>query len=191
MEMVFGKLPVLETGRLRLRHLTLDDADDIFQYGQDPRVTQYLAWETHRSILDSLQFIEASISQYDNLEPAPWGIALKETGRIIGTGGFISWRPEHGRGEIGYALTRSYWGQGYMTEAVAEIIRFGFEILNLNRIQAMCEPANIGSARVMEKSGMSYEGILRRYMVQHGEFCDMKIYSILRNEWPTGRKDKG
>jgi ribosomal-protein-alanine N-acetyltransferase len=72
---------------------------------------------------------------------------------------------------------------GLMTEAVQEIIDYGFKVKDLNRIQAMCEIPNIGSARVMEKAGMSYEGILREYMIQHGEFRDMKLYAITRKDW--------
>ena len=70
-----------------------------------------------------------------------------------------------------------------MTEAVRAMISFGFDIKGLNRIQAMCEIPNVGSARVMEKCGMLYEGTLRQYMVQNDSFRDMKMYAILREDW--------
>ena len=72
-----------------------------------------------------------------------------------------------------------------MTEAVKEVIRFGVEEMQLNRIQAICEVANIASARVMEKAGMQFEGVLRNYIQHNGRPLDMKMFSIIRNEWST------
>jgi ribosomal-protein-alanine N-acetyltransferase len=91
--------------------------------------------------------------------------------------------PKHSRAEIGYVIGRKYWGEGLMTEAVKEVIRFGFERMNLNRIQATCFPENIGSYRVMEKAGMKFEGTLREQMFIKGRFQDLKLYSILRKEY--------
>jgi len=85
--------------------------------------------------------------------------------------------------EIAYALSRKYWRKGLMTEAVKEVIKFGFEKMNLNRIYARCFPENIGSYRVMEKAEMQFEGILRKQMFIKGKFQDMKLYSILRREY--------
>jgi ribosomal-protein-alanine N-acetyltransferase len=82
-------------------------------------------------------------------------------------------------------LARSYWGQGYMAEAVRAIIVFGFRELGLNRIQGMCDLPNIGSARVMEKVGMRFEGVLREYFFEKGSSIDVKLYSILHSEWQT------
>jgi ribosomal-protein-alanine N-acetyltransferase len=179
----FGSLPTLETVRLRLRPLTIDDAGDIFAYAADSQVTKYLMWSPHRSIDDSLVFINAAIGRYKKRQPAPWAMELKSEQKVIGTCDYISWSPDHGRTEIGYAMAREYWGRGLMTEAVREIIEYGFRDTGINRIQALCEIPNIGSARVMEKVGMLYEGILRDYMIQHGAFRDMKIYAILRKDW--------
>jgi ribosomal-protein-alanine N-acetyltransferase len=185
MDTEFGDMPVLETARLRLRRLTYDDAEDMFAYASDPEVTRYLMWLPSRSIEESLEFIMTAVERYRNRQPAPWGMELKTEGRIIGTCDYIHWWPAHERAEIGYALSRQYWGQGLMTEAVREIIDYGFRVKGINRIQAMCEIPNIGSARVMEKSGMIYEGILREYMVQRGELRSMKLYAIIKKDRQT------
>ncbi len=176
----FGRLPVLETERLLLRRLTPDDAEDIFAYASDPEVTKYMMWSPHKSLDESLTFIASAMERYKIGSPAPWAIVLKAENKVVGTCDFISWYPDHGRSEIGYALSRLYWGKGLMTEAAREIISYGFDVKGVNRIQAMCEIPNIGSARVMEKVGMSFEGILREYMIQHGQFRDMKLYAIVR-----------
>jgi ribosomal-protein-alanine N-acetyltransferase len=183
MDAEFGDLPELETARLCLRRLTYDDAEDMFAYASDPEVTKHLMWLPSKSVEESLEFIMSAIERYRKRQPAPWGMELKTEGKIIGTCDYIHWWPVHKRAEIGYAMSRLYWGMGLMTEAVQEIIDYGFKVKDLNRIQAMCEIPNIGSARVMEKAGMSYEGILREYMIQHGEFRDMKLYAITRKDW--------
>lgn len=183
MENRFWTMPVLETERLQLRRLTLQDAHDVFSYASDPEVTKYLMWPPHESIDDSLTFIASAIDLYKKRQPGPWGIVLKETRMIIGTCDYIHWWPGHKRAEIGYALSQQYWGRGLMTEAVREMIAYGFREKGLNRIQAMCEIPNIGSARVMEKVGMTDEGVLRQYMIQRGKFRDMKIYAILKKDF--------
>jgi len=182
-EDIFGNLPHLETERLLLRKLCQDDAYDLFAYGRDPEVTKYLLWEPHRTVHDSVQFIEWAIRQYDAGEIAPWGIELKETGKLIGTSGFYTWTPRHRRAEIGYALARPFWRMGLMTEAVRAILDFGYCVMDLNRVEARCFTANVASARVMEKCGMKFEALLREQELIKGRFEDLNAYAILRREW--------
>ena len=133
-EDIYGDLPSLETDRLLLRKLTLEDAADVFEYAREPDITRFLTWKPHRSIEDSKGFIGFMISRYEAKEVADWGIVLKENDKLIGTVGFIRWSPENSRAEVGYALSKEYWGKGIMTEAVSEIIKFGFGKMELNRI---------------------------------------------------------
>jgi RimJ/RimL family protein N-acetyltransferase len=85
--------------------------------------------------------------------------------------------------EIGYCLNRSYWGKGYGTEVAASLIEFGFKDLKMHRIVAMCDPKNIGSWKIMEKNGMTREGVLRENKIIRGNWRDSYIYSILEHEW--------
>ncbi|KRG16146.1 GNAT family N-acetyltransferase [Lederbergia galactosidilytica] len=176
------ELPILETKRLRLRKLKDTDVEDIFRYGSDEEVSRYVTWDRHQSIIDTKQYLEFAKGRYAEKQVAPWGIEWKETGRIVGTIDFIWWKPKHGSAEIGYVLSRDFWGKGIMTEAAKEVIRFGFEEMELIRIQARCLDENIGSSRVMEKAGMRFEGILRKAMFTKGKHWDIKIYSILQDE---------
>jgi [ribosomal protein S5]-alanine N-acetyltransferase len=172
----FADVPKIETERLILRKITLDDAEDMYLYASNEEVTRYVTWNTHSSLSDTIEFINTFLTQYD----APWGIELKENGKFIGTVHFVWWQPEHNSAEIGYVLSKEYWGKGLITEAAMAIISFGFESMNLVRIQARCFLENKGSERVMEKLGMSFEGISRKVMYVKGEHKDLKVYSILK-----------
>jgi len=88
----------------------------------------------------------------------------------------------HSRGELGYWIAHDHWNQGYATEAAAALIEFGFDELKLNRIQARYFVRNPASARVMEKAGMKYEGLLRQHALVRGEFEDVAMYAILSSD---------
>jgi [ribosomal protein S5]-alanine N-acetyltransferase len=171
-------LPVLNTARLVLRRMQEADAQDVFDYASDPAVAEHTSWEPHPTLEASRVFAAAQARSAG----CAWGIVHRSDAKLIGTCGIVRERASH-RAEINFALSRRYWNQGYMTEAVREIIRFGFDVLGLNRIQARCKVSNVGSARVMEKAGMTFEGVLREYSFSKGKYLDLKMYSILRREW--------
>ncbi len=177
---IFKDLPTLETERLILRKVTKDDLASMYEYGSDPEVSKYVTWERHRSIDDTQAFLDFILNQYENGKLAPWAIEYKENGKMIGTIDFVDWQPALRIGEIGYVLHRDYWGRGLMSEAAKRVIDFGFEEMDLVRIQAVCLPENKGSYRVMEKAGMEYEGTLRKARVIKGKHCDVKMYSIVK-----------
>lgn len=180
---VFGDLPELLTPRIRLRRMKLDDADDLFAYATDPEVTRHTSWQPHRSIEESRELLARVVGRYERGEVANWGVEHRLDGRFIGTAGYMRWDVEDRRAEVGYAMAPAYWGQGLMTEALGAIIAFGFEQMQLNRIEARCAAENSGSYRVMEKAGMAFEGTLRERYVVDGAFIDIKLYSILRREY--------
>jgi ribosomal-protein-alanine N-acetyltransferase len=182
----YNELPTLETGCLRLRSIHHEDAADIFEYAADPRVTEFLPWLPHESIEDTHDFIATTLNRQEWPDLAPWGIEHKADGKLIGSCGFHHWRLEHARAELGYVLAQRYWGQGYMTEAVCAVIDYGFDAMLLNRIEALCRVPNLASARVLEKVGMKFEGILRQYMFAKGAYYDYKIYALLREDYATG-----
>ncbi|MBT9146045.1 MAG: putative ribosomal N-acetyltransferase YdaF [candidate division WS2 bacterium] len=163
-EEIFGNLTRLETKRLILRKMTLYDAQDMYEYASDPEVAKYVTWDYHRSIDDSISFLKSTIQKYDNKEVSEWGIIYKKSNKFIGTCGYLWWSLAHSRAEIAYTLSRRYWNKGLMTEAVKEVIKYGFEKMVLNRIEARCMVRNIASQRVMEKFGMKSEGIMREVL---------------------------
>lgn len=187
---IFKNLPILETERLRLRKLSMRDAGDVFDYASVPEVAEHVTWEYHRNISDSMHYLRFITQQYQDGIPSPWGIIHKELGKLIGTIGYHVWSLPNGFGEVGYALSKDFWNKGYTTEAFEEVIKFGFERLRLNRVEATCKIANTASEKVMIKCGLSYEGILRKRLFAKSEYHDLKLYSLLRNEWEQNQLKK-
>ncbi|WP_117160984.1 GNAT family N-acetyltransferase [Paraliobacillus sp. X-1268] len=182
-EKVYGDLPIIETERLILRKVTLEDIEDMHLYGSNEEVSKYVSWDTHETISDTKAFVESILKKYENKQVSPWGIEYKENGKFIGTIDFVWWEPSQQIAELGYVISKDYWGKGLITEVAKEIIKFGFNEMDLVRIQARCDVENIGSARIMEKVGMSFEGTIRKGMFVKGEHRDLKRYSILKEEF--------
>ena len=179
---VFGNLPELNTPRLLLRRVRLEDAAGMFEYASDPEVTRELTWQSHRTTEDSKEFLNYVMGKYGRGEVSEWGIVLRENNKFIGMCGFVWWLPQHAKGEIGYVLSRKYWGRGLMAEAVGAVMDFGFDKMKLRRFQARCNEANTGSERVMQKCGMKYEGLTRDAVFEKGVFKSVKNYSLLSTE---------
>jgi ribosomal-protein-alanine N-acetyltransferase len=174
----------LQTPRLILRKLVITDAEGIFAYASDPQVTSYVLWETHNSIEDSYDYINnVALAMYRSGKGINWGIVEKESNKLIGTCSLHT-TPAHRRAELGYALARDYWGKGIMTEAAKAAIAFGFHVMHLQRVQGYCAVENVGSARVLEKSGMQFEGILHSYVFTKNRSWDVKMYAIAHTSFP-------
>jgi [ribosomal protein S5]-alanine N-acetyltransferase len=153
----------IETVRLRLRLPVLEDAPAIFdQYAQDPEVTRYLAWHPHRYLDETREFLRRCRTVWKDGSAFPWIILRKEDGRLMG---MIEIRMSGHAVNLGYVLGRPYWGKGYAPEAVEVMIDWALGQREIYRVWAVCDVENQASARVLEKSGMVREGILRRWMV--------------------------
>lgn len=179
---LFSRLPSLRTSRLELRALSMRDARDVFAYASDHEVAQYTTWDAHPRLEDSRRFLRTVIQMRALGQAVPWGVVDLESGRVIGTAGFVSWRPEQRRAEVGYAIAKSHWNRGLATEAMAEILRFGWHRMDLYRIEARCLVENSSSERVMQKLAMRFEGVLRGQIFIKGQFRDVKMYAVLRTD---------
>lgn len=183
MDLSYNYMPDLETERLRLRKLTMRDAQDIYTYSKDPQVAKYVLWDAQTSISEARAYLRFMLRKYRLGEPASWGIEWKATRQIIGTIGFMWIQRENASAEVGYSLHRGYWNRGIMTEALQELIRYGFGNMNLNRIEAQHETLNPASGAVMRKCGMTREGTLRQRLMNKGKFVDVDLYAILRKDY--------
>ena len=180
---IFSRLPVLETTRLLLRPLKMSDSQDVFAYSKDPEVARHVLWDAHQTIGQTRAYLRYILRQYRNGEPGSYGIVLKDSGRVIGTIGFMWVNTENQSAEVGYSLAREYWNHGIMTEALRAVLDLAFETLKLHRVEAQHETDNPASGRVMVKAGMRHEGTMRGRLFNKGRFVDVDIYAILRNDW--------
>lgn len=185
---VFARLPVLETPRLILRPMTMRDAQDIYAYSCDPEVARHVLWDAHRSVADSRGYLRFILRQYREGMPSSYGIVLKETGRLVGTIGFMWYSQENSTVEVGYSLARWLWNKGIMTEALQAVNDMAFRTLNVHRIEAQHETVNPASGHVMQKCGMRHEGTLRGRIFNKGKFVDVDLYAILREDWEAMQK---
>lgn len=174
------RLPLIETDRLMLRALEVEDSLALFDYFSKELVMQYYDLSPFKSIEEAIEMINTWHKRTERGEGYRWGITLKDS-TVIGTCGFHNISKEHNRAELGYDLHPDYWGKGIATEACAALIEHGFEQLQYHRIEAYIDPLHTASRRVLHKVGMKTEGCLRDYFFEKGEFVDAEILSIINN----------
>ena len=180
----FAGLP-LETERLSLRPLGEGDAEALFTIFADARVMRYWSsppWKDHEPAHAMIEADrEAATREFLRL-----GLERKEDGRLLGTCTLFAIHEASRRAETGYALASHAWGHGYMLEAMGALLRYGFETLDLNRIEADIDPRNEPSARLLERLGFRREGLLRERWIVGGEVSDSTLYGLLRRDWRAG-----
>ena len=177
----------LETPRLRLRPYAPSDAGDVFALFSDPAVMRYWSsapWTDLQQAHDFLARDAASLAQGTS---ARLGIVRKDDGALIGNCTLFAFDAACRRAETGYVLSPAAWGHGYAHEAVGALLDWGFDKLDLNRVEADIDPRNAASARALERLGFVREGHLRERWIVNGEVCDSFIYGLLRAEWKAGR----
>ena len=175
--------PRLQTERLVLRRITLEDAAAVFQFRSDPEVQRYNDGVMSR-IEQATYLITKLADGYREQSMLEWGVTLQGgDDTVLGIFGYANWSQTHRRAEIGYCLRRDHWRQGIGEEALRAIIAYGFQAMNLNRIHACPWAENIASVRMLEKLGFHREGVLRDEYWDEEAFHDEALYALLRREY--------
>jgi ribosomal-protein-alanine N-acetyltransferase len=174
----------LLSGRLKLRFIELSDLHSIHCLHSLPETDEFNTLGIPENGEETKTIIESWISAHGQEEILNYTFAIEEinTNLFIGLFGLKLWANKHRRGEIWYKLHSDHWGKGYATEALNLILDFGFDTLNLHRIQAGCAVANIGSIKVLEKAGMIREGRGRQLLPLKSGWSDNFEYSILETD---------
>jgi ribosomal-protein-alanine N-acetyltransferase len=180
----------INTDRLLLRRFELDDAYNMFKnWANDSEVTKFLTWEPHSSIEVTKEIIDQWVNNYKDTKTYEWAIELKEIGEVIGSISIVKLDDKNYSCEIGYCMSRKYWGKGIMSESLEVVIHYLFSEIGFNRIFAKYDTNNVASGKVMLKCGMKYEGTLRQVKIRDNkEFYDLDIYAILKNDWLSESK---
>ena len=145
-------LPKLETSRLILRPLSVEDIDAVFKWAGDPRVNKYMIYPLYKSKEDGREWLE---SLYEDERKLDYGFVIKSTGQLIGCGG-LYYHPEIDVWSVGYNIAYDYWHNGYTPEAISRIIDFARSKYEVRAIAGTFAIGNEGSRRVMEKLGMTF-----------------------------------
>lgn len=175
----FSSFPILETNRLVLRQIIKEDADEMFALRSNPEIMQYIPREMPKTIDDAVKHIEYMQGLLESGECINWAICLKNDQKLIGNIGYFRMQPENHRAEIGYMLNPDFHGQGVMQEALTEIIRYGFENMKLHSIEAVTDPENFASWKLLEKNGFIREGHFKEDCYWQGKYLDSYVYSLL------------
>lgn len=178
----FSEFPELETERLKLRRADVNDINELFALRSDPKVMEYIPKPVATSIEEASEHLKAIDEKISSNEIINWAITLKGYAKMIGTIGYYHIKPEHYRAEIGYMLLPDFQGKGYVTEAIAEVVNYGFATMGLHSIEALIDPANLGSAKVLEKCDFMKEGHFKESEFYNGEFIDTVIYSKVNGQ---------
>ena len=174
---------LIETNRLILRRFRVEDAGDMYSnWASDPEVTRFLTWPVHPSIDVTRGLLTEWVLKYEDGGYFNWVMEYKETGKAIGNISVVKLNENTEAADIGYCMSRAYWGRGLMPEALEAVMNYLFDVVGLNRVAACHDVNNPKSGRVMEKAGMIQEGILRKAGKNNLGICDDVWHSMIRED---------
>ena len=173
----------IPTDRLVLRVLGDADLSAIFEIFSHAEVARYGSRPAMTAMSEAEEWLERTRAGHRAGTSLQLGLERRSDHAIVGTCTLWAIDADSRRAEVGYTLGRPHWGQGLMAEALAAIVRHGFEALNLNRLEADTDPRNVASIKVLEKLGFEREGYMRERWIVNGEICDTVFYGLLRREY--------
>lgn len=186
----FSKFPEIHTKRLILRRPSMKDAEWYFDHFSSPELVWGGGEPGPKDMTAAREELkEHMIDLYRERAGFRWIITIKGEGRPIGSLGYYKWATSAAyQAEMGYDLAREHWGKGIMTEAMDAVLDFGFEKMELNRIEVYVMPRNKRSIKMIKNLGFKREGLLRqRYFDEFGDFADDVLFSMLRSDWKEKR----
>lgn len=180
----FQHFPEISLGNVKLRDLSVRDAEDYLAVFKDERVNCFLSDEDLATDVESAQReIRFWGGLFYNRNGIYWAIADSKTDKLIGAIGFSGWNFYNRRAEVSYELLPAYWRQGIMSKALSAILNLGFQQMQINRVEARTMVHNIPSQGLLKKFGFKEEGIIRDYRFVRGEFIDVMVLSLLKEDF--------
>lgn len=175
----FNPFPNLETERLILRRVVKSDVNEIFALRSDKEIMKYIPRPLAKSTEDALEHIATIDATIDKNEGINWAITLKNSSKLIGIIGHYRIQPQNHRAEVGYILHPEFHGRGIIPEALKKVLEYGFNEMELHTIEAVIDPENKASEKVLLKSGFIKEAHFIENQFYEGRFLDTVIYSLL------------
>ena len=159
------------------------DAGDLHAIRSDERIMKYIGRPRTTNLQDAIDLIDRVNNEFRESSGITWGMKLKGASELIGLIGLYRLKLEHYRGELGYTLHIDHWGKGFMSEAIQAVLKYSFEEVGFNSIEADTDPSNTRSMKVLERNGFKLEGQLRESFFFAGEFYDSAIWSMLKSDF--------
>lgn len=179
--MKYVEMETLETQRLILRKLTMEDLYDYYErIGSDGEVSRFMLWEPHQDIGETLETFERTLERYEEGNYYRWVAEEKNGDGIIGTMSLLRFDEEESSCSFAYMFAKAWWAQGYATEAMTAVLKFAFEKLKIEKVTADHFAGNEASGAVMRKLGMSRTGIVKEKYDKHGHKVDAVCYELVR-----------
>lgn len=177
------EIPTLTTGDISLRTIDERDIAALFSLFSHEKVVRFMDIEKFVNVSEAVQLISFFREKLASGEGMRWAITINGRNELIGTCGFHHINRTHYKMELGYDLLPSYWGKGIMTNSIHRLLQYGFEELQMNRIEAYVDPANINSYRLLQRLGFEQEGLVREAFFQKGKFVNAFITSLLQKDY--------
>ncbi len=181
MHTYFSPFPNLETENLILTELNLNDAEDFHVLRSDPRIMKYIPRPRAVKIEDSIAVIQNTMDLLPEGNNITWSIRMKGNKTVIGTIGFYRIQWENLRGEVGYILHPDFQGKGIMSETLQRILDFGFQILKFHTIEAVIDPENKPSEKILLRNGFIQEGYFKENFCFEGKFYDSVVFTKFKS----------
>lgn len=179
---VFEKFPTLETERLLLQEISLEDAIIVFKGNSTLSSLKYIARDPFTKIEEAEKKVKDYSTWFSEKTCLMFKFINKVDNKPVGYGGLFNISHSANKGEIGYIILEEYWGKGFVSEAVKTLIDYGFNELKLNKIFALIDPENLASKRTVEKFGFEVEGTLRQNDYAQGKYFDVLYYALFNNK---------
>lgn len=176
-------LEIVVSPRITLREVQAIDLPDLMEVNGDPEVTQFLPYTTWQSLSDASAWLERMKTLMATGSAKQLVIVRNNDNKVIGTALLFKFDEGSNRLELGYALGRAYWKQGYASEALRALLTHVFSAMHVRRVEAEVNPSNVASNALLRSLGFSQEGYLRERWVAKGVTYGVNIYGLLASEW--------
>ncbi|MBA3828186.1 MAG: GNAT family N-acetyltransferase [Taibaiella sp.] len=180
LQLQFDPFPVLETERLVLRNLYADDKHQVLEIRGNKRSMFYIPRPQAKNLADASAVIDMITGFTARNERINWAITEKGTDKLIGIIGYVGFKEESLRAEVGYILHEDYLRKGITYEALKAVLDYGFQVMNLHSVEAIIRPDNIASIKLIEKAGFVREAYFKDYIFHNDKFWDETVYSLIK-----------
>jgi ribosomal-protein-alanine N-acetyltransferase len=178
------EFPEYKLNKIMMRKLREEDAISMLNYISNPKVNKYLSDDAEMDNREEIKEMIKSVNQgFIESNKIRWAIVDNESSKVIGDCGFYKIDLRNQTGEISYRLSPKFWGRGIMSKVLKQMLFFGFEEIELNRIEASVIPGNQGSLNILENNGFKKEGVLRDSLFKSNKYYDLIVYSILKRDY--------